>query len=182
MLFICSAAPEGAVRTEESKEETDMSDETPGKAPETGASAPSESGPGPGPGSGSGSGSSSGPRPGGGRRWRPWRPSIRRARRTRQVLPPQEGMQVLHREDRRHSLSRCAAVAGLCGRARQDRAAASDRRLHHAPAPPDPRHQAGPEHRPAAVCHKALEATVLGCSPCLKFETWGAAHPARLRC
>jgi hypothetical protein len=28
--------------------------------------------------------------------------------------------------------------------------------LHHAPAPFDPRHQAGPEHCPAAVCYQAL--------------------------
>ncbi len=82
--------------------------------------------------------------------------ALRRPRRPRQVFPPQEGLQVLHREDRRHPLPRRASAAGVCGRARQDRAPAADRRLHHAPAPPDPRHQAGPQHRPAAVCHTAL--------------------------
>jgi hypothetical protein len=28
--------------------------------------------------------------------------------------------------------------------------------LHPSPAPPDPGHQAGPEHRSAAVCNAAL--------------------------
>ena len=93
-----------------------------------------------------------------GRRWPAdgRRTALRRSRRTGKVLPPQEGLQVLHREDRRDSLSRRPAAARVCGRARQDCAPASDGRLHHAPAPPDPRHQAGPEHRPAALCHAAL--------------------------
>ena len=54
------------------------------------------------------------------------------------------------------SAPRCAPSARLCGRARQDRTPAAHWRLHHAPAPSDSRHQAGPEHRPAAVCYAAL--------------------------
>ncbi len=92
----------------------------------------------------------------GGRR-SPRRSSRRRSRRTRQVLPPQEGLQVLHREDRRHPLSGCPSAAGICGRARQDCAASFDWCMHHAPAPPDARHQAGPQHRPAAVCDAPLK-------------------------
>ena len=103
------------------------------------------------------------------------RPARRRSRRPRQVLPPQEGVQVLHREDRCDSLPRRAAAAGVCGRARQDRAAAAHRRLHHAPAPPDPRHQAGPQHRPAAVCHAALRQAQAGC------DLVRAEHPERAR-
>jgi ribosomal protein S6 len=103
---------------------------------------------------------SDGPRTGGRPRWT-GRTALRRTRRTRQVLPPQKGLQVLHREDRRDSLPRCAAAARICGRARQDRAPAAHRRLHQASAPPDPRHQAGPEYRPAAVCHAALGTVTL---------------------
>ena len=95
------------------------------------------------------------PAPAGGPR-RSRRTSPGRSRRTGQVFSPQEGLQVLHGEDRRDPLSRRTAAARVCGRARQDRAPAAHRRLHHAPAPPDPRYQAGPEHRPAAVCHAAL--------------------------
>ena len=64
--------------------------------------------------------------------------------------------EVLHREDRCDPLPRCPSAARVCGRARQDRAPAAHRCMHHAPAPPDPRHQAGQEHRPAAVCNAAL--------------------------
>ena len=118
-----------------------MADETQGKAPEAGAPAPQSGGPrgGPGPAADRADGT-----------------SRRRSRRPRQVLSPQEGVQVLHREDRRHSLSRCSSAARVCGRARQDRAPPFDRRVHHAPAPANPRHQAGPEHCPAAICDPPL--------------------------
>ena len=103
------------------------------------------------------------------------RPSFRRSRWPRQVFPPQESVQVLHREDRCDSLPRCPAAARICGRARQDRAAAAHRRLHHAPAPADPRHQAGPEHRPAAVCHAALSGFGIGGAVSGHGGTWLAA-------
>ena len=114
-----------------------MAEETQGKAPETSAPAAA-------------------PQTGGPRIWSSPGRTPRRPRRTRQVFPPQKGLQVLHREDRCDSLPRRAPAAGLRGRARQDCAPPSDRRMHHAPAPPHPRHQAGPQHRPAAVCHQAL--------------------------
>ena len=102
---------------------------------------------------------------------RSWRTSLRRSRRTRQVLSPQEGLQVLHREDRRDSVPRCPSAARLCRRARQDCAPPPDRRLHQAPAPPDTRHQAGTEYRAAALCHAPLnhrcsaskDALTIGC-------------------
>ena len=76
-------------------------------------------------------------------RRRPWRP---------QVLPAQEGLQVLHREDRRHLLPRCSSAAGFCRRARQDRSAPPDRCVHTASAPAQPGHQAVAQHRPAGLC------------------------------
>ncbi len=151
-----SAAPNGRPpEPQESEEETPCLKRLKQRRPKRAQQHPRPAGSGPGPDSGPSSGSGPGPRSGG-RPRRTWRPALRRTRRTRQVLPPQEGLQVLHREDRRDPLPRRTAAAGVCGRARQDRAPAAHRRLHHAPAPPDPRHQAGPEHRPAAVCHAAL--------------------------
>jgi hypothetical protein len=142
-----------------------MSEETQAKAPETSAPAApqaasgSESSPvsSSGPSSGSGPGSSSGPRPGG----RPGggRPSGgpggrgKFFRRKKVCKFCTEKIDAIPYRDVR-------LLARLCGRARQDRAPAAHRRLHQAPAPPDPRHQAGPEYRPAAVCHAAL---TIGC-------------------
>ena len=151
-----------------------MSEETQAKAPEAGAAPPH--------GSVRGrdrSGLGSGPRRRPARRSGGGPPA---ARRTRQVLPPQEGVQVLHREDRRDSLPRREAAARVCGRARQDCAAAAHRRLHHAPAPSDPRHQAGPEHRPAAVCHAALNrASLRPDSGRYELSILSEAHPERSR-
>ncbi len=84
------------------------------------------------------------------------RTARRRSRRARQIFPPQEGVQVLHREDRRDSLPRREAAGAVRSRARQDCAAAADRRLHHASAPPHPRHQAGTQYCAAAICNQAL--------------------------
>ena len=86
-----------------------------------------------------------------------WRTPQRPRRRRTQVLSPQEGLQVLCREDRRHPLSRCTPAAAVCRRAGQDSAPAPYRRLHHPSAGAGACHQAGAQHRFAAVCSPLLE-------------------------
>ena len=76
-----------------------------------------------------------------------WRP---------QVLPAQEGLQVLHREDRCYLLPRRSLAAGFCGRARQDRSAPSDRRVRTSSAPPQPGDQAVAQHCAAGFCFALL--------------------------
>ncbi len=128
-----------------------MSEETQAKAPAASDAASTPQAPserGPGSGSGSGHGPSSGPRgagrPGGG-------PGGRGKffRRKKVCKFCTEKIDAIPYRD-------VKLLRAVCGRARQDCAAAADRCLHHAPAPSDPRHQAGPEHRAAAVCHQAL--------------------------
>ena len=77
--------------------------------------------------------------------------AVRRPRRWPQVFPAQESLQVLRRENRRHQLQGRAACWPVCGRKRQDRAAPPDRRVYAAPAASVRGHQAGAQHRPAAV-------------------------------
>jgi len=132
-----------------------MSDENQVKAPEAPAAPAAQSGP-----------PSRCARRTGRSSWRtPRRP--RWTRRSRQILPSQESLQVLHREDRRHPLSGCTSVARLCGRTRQDRAPSPHRRLHHASAAPHPCHQAGTQYRPASFCNQALT-----CSPFARLCEW----------
>ena len=89
------------------------------------------------------------------RRTRTRRTSPRGRRRT-EIFPAQESLQVLHRENRRHQLQGLPAARAVRGRKRQDRAAALDGRLRTAPAPAVVGHQAGPQHRTAAVRRKCI--------------------------
>ena len=67
------------------------------------------------------------------------------------LLPAPEGLQVLRGQDRLRRLQGREAALGVRARARQDPAAAHVRHLRRAPAQADPGHQAGAQHRAAAV-------------------------------
>ena len=75
---------------------------------------------------------------------------------TRKVLPPQEGVQVLHREDRRDSLQDVRLLQQFVA----ERGKIVPRRLTGVCTTHQrrliARHQAGAQHRAAAVCHPAL--------------------------
>ena len=134
-----------------------VAEKTAAETPAASASAPSSSGPSSG-GSSSGGSSSGKPRAAPFRstrfprlarsasRW-----SGRRPRRWPQIFPPQEGLQILRRKDRVHQLQGRSPARRLRRRERQDRSPAPDRRVHAAPAPSVVGHQAGAQHRPAAV-------------------------------
>ena len=81
-----------------------------------------------------------------GRRSRGWR------RGRTQVFPPQEGLQVLRRENRGHQLQGRSSAGAVRGGERKNRAPASDRRVHAAPATLVFGDQAGAQYRVAAVC------------------------------
>ncbi len=68
-----------------------------------------------------------------------------------EILPPQEGLQVLRREDRRHQLQGRPVAVRICVRGWEDRASPPDRGVHTAPTALGRRHQAGAQHRAAAV-------------------------------
>ncbi len=137
-----------------------MSDETQGKAPEAGASAPqaasgSDSGPSSGPGSGpsSGSGSNSGPRSGS--RPQGARPSGgpggrgKFFRRKKVCKFCTEKIDAIPYRDVRLLQGFVAERGKIVPRRLTGVCTTHQRRLTK-------RHQAGPEYRPAAVCHAAL--------------------------
>ena len=149
-----------------------MSEETQAKAPAAADAPPTpqaSSGPGPGSGSGPSSGPRGAGRPGGGPGGRG--KFFRRKKVCKFCTEKIDG----------DSLPRRKAAAGICGRARQDCAAAVDRCLHYASAPFDPRHQAGTEHRAAAVCNQALERFQSSIRSRLRFlAAWPASRASCL--
>ena len=74
------------------------------------------------------------------------------ARRRPQIFPPQEGLQVLHGEDRSDQLQGRSPAGRIRRGEREDRSTAPDRSVHAAPAAIVERDQAGPQYRVAAVC------------------------------
>ena len=109
------------------------------------------------------------------RRARSGRTSTRRRRGRTQILPAQESLQVLRREDRRHQLQGLPAARAVCGRERQDCAAALDGRVRAAPAPAVVGYQTGAQHRAAAVCRTSVVEPQL-----LAIGSWLLARSSRV--